>query len=175
MDYNLLHRRHCPVPPSCFISSVVIRRRRCRIFECTPGSTNSSPSPTLERTASARVRLGGQTEACHTGPPNVWAVSISMSQVSITLRQVHAHRVGFIRDVDFMRVRQCRTLPGSKFFRHMLLLFGITLPCHSLHCVCIADHRRLTRPTLCFAPAWRACRCKTAAARKRQPQLNLCL
>ena len=65
-------------------------------------------------------------------------------------RQVHAHGVGFIRDVNVMRMRQCRTLPGSIFFLHGLLLFGITLPRHSLYCVCIADHRRLTRPTLCF-------------------------
>jgi hypothetical protein len=47
----------------------------------------------------------------------------------------------FIRDVNVIRMRQRRTLPGSKFFLHRLLLFPIhrlllfpiTLPCHSLH------------------------------------------
>ncbi len=34
----VLYRHHYPFPPSCLISSVVIRRHRCRILGCTPGS-----------------------------------------------------------------------------------------------------------------------------------------
>jgi hypothetical protein len=61
--------------------------------------------------------------------------------------------MGFIRDVNVMRMRQRRTLPGSKFFLHRLLLFPITLPCHSPHYLCPPNHRRLARPTLASTPA----------------------
>jgi hypothetical protein len=59
------------------------------------------PRATPERTASARVRLGGQTDTCHTGPPYAWAVYISMSQVSITLRPFAGRcmHTGSVKDV----------------------------------------------------------------------------
>ena len=43
---------------------------------------------------------------------------------AVLRRQVHARGMGFIRDVNVMRMRQCRPLPRSKFFLHGLVLFG---------------------------------------------------
>jgi hypothetical protein len=39
-------------------------------------------------------------------------------------RQVHTRGIGFIRHIQVMRMRRCRTLPGSKFRLHRLLLFA---------------------------------------------------
>jgi hypothetical protein len=38
-------------------------------------------------------------------------------------RQVHTRGVGFIREVDVMRMCQCRTLPRRKFLLHRLFHF----------------------------------------------------
>jgi hypothetical protein len=37
---------------------------------------------------------------------------------------VHVRGIGFIRDLSVMRMRQSRTLPGSKFVLHPLLVFS---------------------------------------------------
>ena len=76
---------------------------------------------------------GPDRDVPHRSPKRASSFSVNVAAEhygAVFWPDVHAYGIGFIRDINVMRVRQCRTLPKSKFFLHRPNYFAMLYVCN---------------------------------------------